>query len=685
MTEGGAISLKRKVLALLTAGGLCLTLAALPAPAEAFTDVSGDTALAVEVLTSLGIVSGYADGAYHPEDGLTRAQFCKLAVLAEGHGDQVSGSAYRTLFSDVAGSHWAAPYINLAYEEGLVSGYGDGSFGPDDPVTVGQAVTVALHLLGYTTEDVGPFWPEDYMSLGEKLGLLDGISANASHALTRGEAALLLYSMLSMHDRDGGDYIDKLCASKVADAVLLDVDAEGEDGTGGLVQVCTTQGVSYYQSAQDLPETLEGSRGTLLLDQAGETAGFLPDGTISRTLTLAEVDANGVTDTSGGFYSVSNSANVLLDDTLAAYSVCWYDLDGRDTVTLYYNEKGVVDLVTASQATAYEGVLLSGYYEDASPNTTSPDTITLLGLQLAVADSGRSSLSQFEVGDRITVTLNGEGEVVSAVSYSERQADLYGMLQNGQVTLTCGLTVKGALTGSGEEGDLVRVVSTGMGTLSASPAEKTVSLSLDLTRNTLGSIPLAEDVAVYERVKDSPAVEIDLEDILVSTVSASHIDFYATNDQGEVNLLLLDDVTDNAYTYGKIYSWSETVGQTEEDSYTVRKVSLSNSSGTSQEYTAILSVTGGTMGGIAANAEGTVVGTAELTTVRQVSRTDFDGQEAVVADGVQIPVSDRVEVYNSDTGNWITLAQAKAYTDTFTIYYSGTLGVDAVVRVIVTQ
>lgn len=677
--------MKRKVLALLTAGGLCLTLAALPAPAEALTDVSGDTALAVEVLTSLGIVSGYADGAYHPEDGLTRAQFCKLAVLAEGHGDQVSGSAYRTLFSDVAGSHWAAPYINLAYEEGLVSGYGDGSFGPDDPVTVGQAVTVALHLLGYTTEDVGPFWPEDYMSLGEKLGLLDGISANASHALTRGEAALLLYSMLSMHDRDGGDYIDKLCASKVADAVLLDVDAEGEDGTGGLVQVCTTQGVSYYQSAQDLPETLEGSRGTLLLDQAGETAGFLPDGTISRTLTLAEVDANGVTDTSGGFYSVSNSANVLLDDTLAAYSACWYDLDGRDTVTLYYNEKGVVDLVTASQATAYEGVLLSGYYEDASPNATSPDTITLLGLQLAVADSGRSSLSQFEVGDRITVTLNGEGEVVSAVSYSERQADLYGMLQNGQVTLTCGLTVKGTLTGSGEEGDLVRVVSTGMGTLSASPAEKTVSLSLDLTRNTLGSIPLAEDVAVYERVKDSPAVEIDLEDILVSTVSASHIDFYATNDQGEVNLLLLDDVTDNAYTYGKIYSWSETVGQTEEDSYTVRKVSLSNSSGTSQEYTAILSVTGGTMGGIAANAEGTVVGTAELTAVRQVSRADFDGQEAVVADGVQIPVSNQVEVYNSDTGNWITLAQAKAYTDTFTIYYSGTLGVDAVVRVIVTQ
>lgn len=76
--------MKRTFCALLTAAGLCLTLAVLPAPASAFTDVSGDTAEAVEVLYSLGIVSGYSDGAYHPSDGLTRAQFCKLAVLAEG-------------------------------------------------------------------------------------------------------------------------------------------------------------------------------------------------------------------------------------------------------------------------------------------------------------------------------------------------------------------------------------------------------------------------------------------------------------------------------------------------------------------------------------------------------------------------------------------------------------------------
>ena len=65
----------------LLAAGLCLGLIA-AAPALAFSDVSGEElSEAVEVLSGLGIVSGYSDGSYHPDDALTRAQFCKIAVL----------------------------------------------------------------------------------------------------------------------------------------------------------------------------------------------------------------------------------------------------------------------------------------------------------------------------------------------------------------------------------------------------------------------------------------------------------------------------------------------------------------------------------------------------------------------------------------------------------------------------
>ena len=677
--------MKRRFCALLTAAGLCLTLAALPAPAAAFSDVSGDTAEAVEVLYSLGIVSGYSDGAYHPEDGLTRAQFCKLAVLAEGHGDQVTGSAYRTLFSDVPGGHWAAPYINLAYEEGLVSGYGNGTFGPDDAVTVGQAVTVVLHLLGYTTEDVGPFWPEDYMSLGEKLGLLDGISTDPSHALTRGEAALLLCGLLSQTDKEGGDYFNRLCASSVTGAVLLDVDAEADDGTDGLVQICTTQGLSYYEPEGTLSAALVGRRGTLLLNKAGEASGFLPDGTASRTVALSAVSASGITDSAGSFISVSGSVSLLLDDSLATYGERWYDLEGRETVTLYYNAGGKVDLVAASQSTAYEGVTLTGYYEGVSPNAAAADTITLLGMELPVAEEGQTSLSRFDVGERITVTLNGAGEVCSAVAASEKQTELYGVLGSGEVTLTCGLTARGTISGdSAQTGDLVKVTATAMGRLSVTPAEKSSALSLNLDKRTLGSIPLSDSVAVYERVKDSMVVEIALEDILVSTVSASKIDFYATDADGEVSVLLLDDVTGAAYTYGLLTA-GEQSGGSGELSYTNTTVSVENSAGVGQSYLTGQTFRGGSMGGIAVSGAGKAVAVTSLTQSKGVSRSAFDGEEAVVVDGTRIPISEDVQVYNADNGGWLTLAQAKAYTDTFTVYYSGTPGSDAVVRVIATQ
>ena len=524
------------------------------------------------------------------------------------------------------------------------------------------------------------------MSLGEKLGLLDGISTNPDHALTRGEAALLLYGLLSQTDKEGGDYIDKLCASKVADAVLLDVDAEADDGTTGLVQICTTQGLSYYEPAGEVSEALAGERGTLLLDKAGEVCGFLPDGTVSRTIALSSVSASGITDTAGSFHSISNSVNVLLDDTLTTYSSCWYDLEGRDTVTIYYNKKGTVDLVTASQAVAYEGVTLSGYYEGASPNTDAPDTITLLGIELPVADGGQDSLSQFSVGDKITVTLNGGGEVISAVSYSQQQVSQYGVLGSGEVVLSCGLTARGTITNSGsaQTGELVTVTSSGIGKLTVSPAESEVSLSLDLTRNTLGSIPLADNVVVYERVKDSAVVEIGLDDILVSTVSSAKIDFYATNADGEVSVLLLDDVTGSAYTYG-ILEAGEQTGGSGDLSYTNATVSVENSTGTSQSYITGQSVRDGTMGGIAVSGEGKAVAVVTLSQAKDVARASFDGEESVVVDGVKVPVSDDVQVYNSDNDTWITLSQAKAYTDTFTVCYSGTLGTDAVVRVVITQ
>ena len=658
--------MKRKLLSLLTAAGLCLGLTGY-AGAASFPDVSeADTALAVEVLSGLGIVSGGSDGNYYPDQGLTRAQFCKLAVLAGGHGDQVSGSAYRTLFSDVAGSHWAASYINLACEEGLVSGYGNGTFGPDDPVTVGQVVTVVLRLLGYTTDQVGPFWPEDYMVLGERLGLLEGVSDDPDHALTRGEAALMLYALLGQSDSTGKDYIDNLCASKVENAVLLDTDAESGDGSEGMVEVYANQNLSWYEPAADL-EGLAGSRGTLLLDQSGRVSGFLPDDTVRYTLIPESVTANRINSS----YAVSSTTPVVVGDTLTTFGNCWYDLADCPQLTLYYNQSGNLELVAATERTAYAGVTLTGYYESASPNTATPDTITLLGMELEVEESAVSSLSAFAVGDKITVTLDGDGAVISAAAGG--QTALYGVLGEGQVELTCGLA-----------GDLVKVTSSGVGKLSVSQVSGGSSLDLNVSEGTLSSIPLADSVRIYERAGTSVVTEIDLEDIQTAAVKAADIDFYATNSDGLVSVLLLDNVTGNAYTYGLITMGSRTEGSGGM-TYTNRTVSVENGSGTTQEYITGQSGRTGTMGGIAVSSEGKAVSLVTLSQAEDVSQSAFDSLDAVVIDGVRVPISDTAEGYNSDTEQWVTLSQARAYSDTFTVYYSGTLGVDAVVRVLATE
>ena len=57
--------------------------------------------------------------------------------------------------------------MNVAYSEGLVNGYGNGTFGPEDPVTYGQAATLLLRMLGYTSAEVGSLWPLDYTDFSD--------------------------------------------------------------------------------------------------------------------------------------------------------------------------------------------------------------------------------------------------------------------------------------------------------------------------------------------------------------------------------------------------------------------------------------------------------------------------------------------------------------------------------------
>ena len=676
--------MKKRFLAAVLAALLCAGL--VPSASAAFTDVTDpEVAQAVEVLSGLGIVSGDGTGAYYPDSGLTRSQFCKLIVLTEGHGDSVASSAYKTLFSDVPASRWDAPYVNLAYSEGLVAGYGNGTFGPDDGVTVSQAVTIALRLLGYTDADIGPFWPEDYLSRAEELGLLEGISSDGDHLLTRGEAAVLLYTLLTMDTTQGRPLYEGLASQTVTSALLTGVDVTADDGTAHTVEVWTASGgVKHHSYVNALSGELIGTRGTLLLNESGKAVGFIPDGTTTRTVTLASVDGSGLTDENGNTFAIANSVSVLLKDETLTWSDSWYDLRSGDTVVLCYSAASSIEALWVKERETAAGTVLTGWYENASPNTAAPDTITVLGAQLSVAEEGLDSLRDFSIGDKISVTLNGDGEVIAMEAASSGAPVMAGILTSGNsstvsVALSSGITVSGELySGSAStlNGSLVQVTSPAKGKLSVSAlGTSSVPGSLDVAAGTLGELALSPDVAIYDQVEGNGVVEVSLSDILVDTVPASSIAYVSTDSAGQVNLLVLEDVTGNCYTYGFLEKGEQTSGTMQ---YTNTTVTVDNGENNTAYITG-MSFTDGAVGGVVSTGEGKVASLVVLTAVEDLTRADFDGSDSVAG----IPIASDVKVYNAVTETWVTLSQAKAFTDTFTAYYDREPEQGGQIRVIV--
>ncbi len=102
----------------------------------------------IDTLTTYGIVSGYADDLFHPKDTITRAQF---AVMAASALDLPAGQAGQ--FSDVAEGSWYAGAVSAMADMGFLSGYGDGTFGPDDTISHQEIVSVLSRVAAWSSMD----------------------------------------------------------------------------------------------------------------------------------------------------------------------------------------------------------------------------------------------------------------------------------------------------------------------------------------------------------------------------------------------------------------------------------------------------------------------------------------------------------------------------------------------------
>lgn len=229
----------KKLLSLIVALALVLTTMSTTVFAAVSDDVTdAKVKAAVDRLVAFGLVNGLEDGKYHPENKLTRAEASKLLVIALGLGSAADAAKGSTQFSDVAASHWASGYINVAAGQGIVKGVGDGQFSPESEVTYAQIITMLVRSLGYKDEFLPGTWPGNYVAKAADLDIDDDVSFSPDGVATRGAAAILIDNTLDANTitvseystvttgvtyKDSGKTLleDKLGYEKVEDIRLL--------------------------------------------------------------------------------------------------------------------------------------------------------------------------------------------------------------------------------------------------------------------------------------------------------------------------------------------------------------------------------------------------------------------------------------------------------------------------------
>ena len=101
---------------------------------------------AVSTLSSMGVITGYPDGTFRPNAAITRAEFAAIAARFDNDGDKTAAK-----FSDIA-SHWAKDEISIAYNNGWITGYPDGTFGPQRDITRAETMTLVNRVLNRQPE-----------------------------------------------------------------------------------------------------------------------------------------------------------------------------------------------------------------------------------------------------------------------------------------------------------------------------------------------------------------------------------------------------------------------------------------------------------------------------------------------------------------------------------------------------
>ena len=610
---------------------LCLAGLIMVAPASAvFTDISDSrVSQTAAVLDALGIMQGVGGSSFAPGKALTRAQFCKLAVTAMGVTD-VSPYASYTIFPDVKHSHWAAPYINAAVrhpelkEKSIIRGYADGSFGPDKIVSYGEVCTMLLRMLGYKEEDVGPFWPADYIAQAQAIGLTDGVTiTDARAAVKRGDAAVLLLNALNTDKKgeEGSTLLDKVASSTVKDCILLET-GKTHSGLAADAALFYEDGVVDAESPRKTAGTLDSSMigvyGTIVIGKGSSkvAVGVIPNGNKTEAYEVVNAEADRIVTTNGTLRpDRKTKLYISRDYAMDEYENAWANLQSGDTLTLYYNEYGVLQLmavlpkttagaahsfvyglatsrripaeytiikngakIDASKLKKYDVVTLdaanrqaivsdtrlSGKYQTDSTTYSHPSQVKILGKDFEVSSEAAATFKDMKLNDYITLLFDADGNVAAAYPKKDVSAEMQGIVtkidaEKATVTLTNGLTLRDIPIAKDVKTDVMgRLVTVSQSGEKADLIRRTLSGKTagnwSVAEGKLGSNAVSSKVRVYEEVlSGAPLNAINVSDIDLTSVPASQIKYTVQDNAGTVTNIVLGDVTGESWIYGMGY------------------------------------------------------------------------------------------------------------------------------------
>ncbi len=559
------------------------------------------TQSAVQLVQSLGILQGDERGNLQLSNTVSRAEFAKMMVSASVFKDSVGSYGKLALYQDVPSSHWANAYIKLAVEQGWFTGYSDGTFRPQNPIALEEALTALLRLLGYVPSDFSGAFPHAQVAKADSIGLCKNLSRPVGETLLRSDCALLFRNALNAKNKEGTVYATVLGHT---------LNQDGELDQWHLLQ-------------KDL-------KGSFVLEAGTTLASAVPFPLDTATLYRndKETTAQSVSAHDVLYYNASVKKVWLYDERLTGTYTAFAPDAGKPTSVTVNGKSYALGSDRATEKFSQFGSVKVG------------DKVTLLfGMGHTVVEVlPASALS----ANGLTWGMVTE---VGQENYSNAQGVSVGEFYT-KVVSTEGLEQTYYIASNIPVGTVVSMQDSPDGVTLKRLSKQPLSGQVNQNASKLGERTLASDIHILEIGTAGRWKTLDPARLQGVTLSQKQVLYHAKNARGEVTDLILQDVTGDCETYAYIHSIEE---ETDESNLRGQYGFLVNGEAQSLSLSnGVMHVIGG--GARVQYSKGTPSSLRNLTRLSGI--TNIQGQEMLVGNQV-FSISEGVQCYRKENGKFL--------------------------------